>query len=115
MSRSNHLTPAPLGDHGESRAGATRRALLIMALAAPAAGYAASAAAQGQCFDPDDLSAGQKSLRASLGFMIASNDPKRHCQGCSFFTARETGCGRCALLNGPVPAGGRCDSWAARK
>jgi hypothetical protein len=87
----------------------------MMALAAPAAGYATSAAAQGQCFDPDDLTAGQKAMRASVGFMIVSNDPKRHCQACSFFTAGDAGCGRCALLNGPVPAGGRCDSWAARK
>ena len=91
----------------------TRRLILWAGLAASTAGCAASAAAQ--CVDLDDLSSGQKSLRTSLGFRMASEDPKRHCSGCSFFTADGAGCGKCGLLNGPVPADGRCDSWAAKK
>ncbi len=108
--------PDPVTGRGGTRAGATRRIILMAALAAPAAGYAATAAAQSVCVDLDGLSSSQKALRASLGFRIASEDPKRHCGGCAFFTAAEGACGRCALLsNGPVPADGRCNSWAARK
>jgi hypothetical protein len=99
-----------------SRLGATRRALLMLAIAAPAAGYAAGARAAGACVDLDALPSSQKSMRASLGFRVASEDPQRHCSGCAFFTAADAGCGKCALLSGgPVPADGRCDSWAARK
>src|SRR4051812_9719560 len=96
--------------------GATRRALLMLAIAAPAVGYAAAAAAEGACVDLDALPSSQKSMRASLGFRMVSEDPKRHCGGCAFFTAAGGGCGKCQLLSGgPVPADGRCDSWAPRK
>lgn len=99
-----------------ARSGATRRALLMLAIAAPAAGFAASAAAEGACVDLDALPSSQKSMRASLGFRMASEDPKRHCSGCAFFTAAAPGCGKCQLLSGgAVPADGRCDSWAPRK
>lgn len=96
--------------------GATRRGLLMLAIAAPAAGYAASAAAQAACVDLDALPSSQKSMRKSLGFRMVSEDPKRHCSGCAFFTAAAAGCGKCGLLSGgAVPAEGRCDSWAERK
>ncbi|CAN7274475.1 high-potential iron-sulfur protein [Phenylobacterium sp. LjRoot225] len=97
-------------------AGATRRGLLRLALAAPLAGYAmAASAADATCVDPDALTSSQKSMRASLGFKLVSEDPKRRCGGCAFYTAAQGACGKCALLNGPVPADGHCDSWAARK
>ena len=96
--------------------GATRRGLLMLALAGPAAAYAATAAAQAACVDLDALPSSQKSMRASLGFRMVSEDPKRHCSGCAFFTAAAAGCGKCGLLSGgAVPGDGRCDSWAARK
>lgn len=99
-----------------SRPGATRRALLMLAIAAPAAGYAAGAAAAGACVDLDALPSAQKSMRSSLGFRMVSEDPKRHCSGCAFFTATDGGCGKCTLLSGGVvPPDGRCDSWAPRK
>lgn len=97
-------------------AGATRRGLLRLALAAPLAGYAvAASAADTACVDLDALSSSQRSMRASLGFRMVSDDPKRRCAGCAFYTAAEGACGKCALLNGPTPAEGRCDSWAAGK
>lgn len=96
--------------------GATRRALLMLAITASAAAYAATAAAQAACVDLDALPSSQKSMRKSLGFRMVSEDPKRHCSGCAFFTAAAGDCGKCGLLSGgPVPADGRCDSWAARK
>jgi hypothetical protein len=96
--------------------GATRRGLLMLAIAAPAAAYAATAAAQAACVDLDALPSSQKSMRNSLGFRMVSEDPKRHCSGCAFFIAAAAGCGKCGLLSGgPVPGDGRCDSWAARK
>lgn len=95
---------------------ATRRSLLRLALAAPLAGYAvAASAADAVCVDPEALPSSQKSMRASLGFKMVSEDPKRLCGGCAFYTAASGNCGKCALLNGPAPAEGRCDSWAARK
>ena len=96
--------------------GATRRGLLRLALAAPLAGYAVAASAgEAACVDLDALPSSQKSMRASLGFKMVSEDAKRRCGGCAFYTAAQGACGKCALLSGPVPAEGRCDSWAARK
>jgi len=98
------------------RPGATRRALLMLAVGAPAAGFAAAAAAQGACVNPDALASGQKAMRKSLGFVMVSDDPKRRCGGCAFYTAADGACGKCALLSGgTVPAEGRCDSWAAKQ
>lgn len=94
----------------------SRRALLMFAVAAPAAGFAAGAAAQGACVNLDALSSGQKAMRTSLGFKMVSPDAKRRCGGCAFYTAVEGSCGKCTLLsNGAVPAEGVCDSWAPRK
>jgi hypothetical protein len=96
--------------------GATRRTLISLALAAPVAALGSAAAAQAVCVDMDALSSSQKSMRATLGFRLVSDDPKRHCRDCAFFTADAGDCGHCALLSGgPVPGGGRCDSWAMRK
>jgi len=96
--------------------GATRRTLLRLALGVPAAAFATAAAAEGACVNLDALPSGQKAMRSSLGFKAVSEDPKRRCGGCAFYTAAEGACGKCALLSGgPVPAEGRCDSWAARK
>lgn len=95
--------------------GATRRGLLALALAAPAAAYAArAAAAPGVCVDLDALPSGQKSMRQSLNFKLVSDDNRR-CSSCAFFTAADGDCGKCQILGGPAPAQGRCDSWAARK
>lgn len=95
--------------------GATRRRLLALALAAPAAAYAARATAgTGACVDLDALPYGQKSMRQSLNFKLASDDSRR-CGGCAFFTTTEGECGQCQILGGPTPAQARCDSWAARK
>lgn len=103
------------GRNVPSPARATRRALLAVALAAPAAALAWPAAAADVCVDLDALPSGQKSLRQSVNFKLVSDDPARHCSGCAFYTAAQGDCGKCQILNGPVPAQGRCDSWAARK
>jgi hypothetical protein len=94
---------------------ATRRRLLGLALAAPAAALAgAAAAAEGACVDLDALTSGQRSMRETLNFKLQSDDA-RHCGACAFFTAADGGCGNCQILGGPVPATGRCDSWAQKK
>jgi hypothetical protein len=94
---------------------ATRRALLALALAAPALALARAAAAEEACVDLDALPSGQRSMRKTLNFQLASDDPARRCGGCAFFSAPKGACGQCQIFNGPVPAQGRCDSWAARK
>lgn len=94
---------------------ATRRRLLALTLAAPAALWAgAAAAAAGACVDFDALPSSQKALRQSLNFKLASDDSRR-CSGCAFFSATQGDCGTCQIFGGPTPAQGRCDSWAARK
>lgn len=96
---------------------ATRRALLGLALAGPAMLGAARALAAdaGTCVNLDDLPASEKSMRQALNFMLISDDASRHCAICAFYSAGEGDCGKCQIFNGPVPAQGRCDSWAARK
>jgi hypothetical protein len=92
-----------------------RRRLIALALAAPAAAFAArAAAASGTCVDLDALPSSQKAMRQSLNFKLVSDDSRR-CSGCAFFTATGGDCGTCQILSGPTPAQGRCDSWAARK
>jgi hypothetical protein len=93
---------------------ATRRALLGLALAAPAAAFAGRAAAESACVDLDALPSGQKSMRQALNFKLVSDD-QRHCSACAFYTAAAGDCGKCQIFNGPAPAQGRCDSWAAKK
>lgn len=95
--------------------GGTRRMVLLGALAAPALVYGSAASAQAVCVDLKSLPSGQRSMRAALNFQMASDDAKRRCGGCAFYTAVEGSCGKCQIFNGPVPAEGRCDSWAARK
>jgi High potential iron-sulfur protein len=102
--RSAHSTPA------------TRRMLLLAALAAPAAAFAVPAAAAGEaCVDLDALPSGQRSMREALNFKLVSDDPGKRCSGCAFYTATAADCGKCRIFNGSTPAQGRCDSWAARK
>ncbi|MCE7796227.1 high-potential iron-sulfur protein [Sphingobium sufflavum] len=83
--------------------------------AAMAAGAAAGATGE-VCIDPTKLPASQTSMRRSLGFKMASTDPKKTCGTCMFFTgAKGSDCGKCALLSGgAVPAAGVCDSWAPK-
>lgn len=95
--------------------GATRRALLGAALAAPAAAWGTVAAAQAACVDLAALPSGQRSMRKGLNFKMVSEDASRRCGGCAFYAATEGACGKCTIFNGPVPAQGHCDSWAPRK
>jgi hypothetical protein len=93
----------------------TRRTLLAIALGAPAAALALPAAAADVCVDLDALPSGQRSMRQALNFKLVSDDPGKQCGGCAFYTAAQGDCGKCQIFSGPVPAKGRCDSWAARK
>jgi hypothetical protein len=93
----------------------TRRALLGLALAAPGAAFALPALSKGACVDLNALPANQKAARQALHFKLVSDDPKKRCGGCAFYTAARGDCGDCQIVNGPLPAQGRCDSWSARK
>lgn len=93
----------------------SRRRLMALAVAAPALGLASRAAAEGACVDLDALPSGQRSMRQALNFKLVSDDPARRCGGCAFYAAAEGDCGKCQIFSGPVPAAGRCDSWAPRK
>jgi len=99
------------------RLNTTRRGLFAVAVLLPAMAGAARAADGPAACAPAPLTATQRSMRSGLGYRDVSDDPKRVCGGCAFFTAtaQPPACGKCQLLNGPVAAGGRCDSWAQRQ
>lgn len=68
------------------------------------------------CSDPDRLSDGEVGLRVSVAYTEQSPDESLRCSDCSFFEGYSEGsCGTCTLLEGPVNAGGLCDSWSARE
>ncbi|MET0180455.1 MAG: high-potential iron-sulfur protein [Novosphingobium sp.] len=97
----------------------SRRRFLAIAGLAPilltGLGRAAVAAETKVCFDPETLSASQKSRRKSLGFNVVSPDPKKICGGCAFYAMTTAGCGKCQLLSGgPVAATSNCRSWAKK-
>lgn len=92
-----------------------RRRLLGMAAVFPLLVAAAGVRAQAVCVNLDTLPAGQKGMRRSLGFKLVSDDPKKHCGSCTFFSAAAGGCGKCQLLSGgAVGEGSVCDSWAQK-
>jgi hypothetical protein len=93
----------------------SRRGVMGLAIAASTAAYAGRALAQAACLDLDAMPSSQKSMRQALNFKMISDDPGRRCGGCAFFTAAGSDCGKCQIFNGPVPAAGRCDSWAPHK
>ncbi|MFO0689104.1 MAG: high-potential iron-sulfur protein [Myxococcota bacterium] len=70
------------------------------------------------CVDPDALTTGQASLRASFHYAARSpHGEAKQCAGCQFFAAQAgdaQGCGTCQILQGPVSGQGHCDSWSAR-
>jgi hypothetical protein len=98
----------------------SRRSLLKELAGLPAAGSllmlsACSKTASVLCADPNKLSAGDASLRASLHYTEESPDAQKTCSACGFFVqATPAGCGECQMLKGPVNAGGRCDSWSSK-
>lgn len=94
---------------------ANRRCFLSLAtVAVPAGLLGASSAWAGTCYDPATLPLSQKNRRRSIGYLEVAADPARRCQGCSFFTAAEPGCGECLMLNATVDGGASCASFAAR-
>ena len=95
----------------------SRRGFLVLAGLAPLVALSGtrSRAADAVCYDPASLSSSDASLRQSLGFMLVSKDPKRHCGLCAFFAATQGGCGTCQLLSGgPTTANSVCNSFAAK-
>ena len=71
------------------------------------------------CVDEAALSAGAVTMRQALHYADDADRSSRgdtgRCGGCVFFQARsDDGCGRCSILNGPVAATGRCDSFSAK-
>jgi len=68
------------------------------------------------CVNPDALSSGEGSLRASLQYVDTSPDSTKQCSGCAYFvgTGDSVDCGTCGILNGSVRAKGHCTSWAPK-
>lgn len=79
---------------------------------------ASGCGASDACVDPEALSTGQASLRASVRYAARSPvGDEQACVACRFFRSRPedaNGCGDCEILQGPVNPRGRCDSWSAR-
>ncbi len=102
----------------------TRRSVLEKSAALPVAGVALFAlTACGEekpkglvCADPNSLSMAENSLRTSAHYVEKSADAAKTCSVCSFFAAGEPPpCGKCEIFQGPVNAGGHCDSWAKKE
>lgn len=72
--------------------------------------------ATSRCVDPDQLSAGESSLRASVKYTDSAPDPAQACGGCAYFraSAETAQCGECEILNGVVDVKGHCQSWSAK-
>jgi hypothetical protein len=67
------------------------------------------------CYDPATLPLSQKNSRRAIGFMEISDNPKKSCGQCAFFTAGQGACGSCQLLTGGrVTSAGLCTSFAAK-
>lgn len=76
---------------------------------------AATASADGACYDPDELSDGEQGMRQSLAYTNSAADRNKSCRACSYFNASgKAGCGECLILNGRVAADGHCDSWTVK-
>ena len=107
----------------------TRRQLLTAASGAVGASWLGVVLTQSgcspsgaRCFDPEALSAGEHSLRASQAYVDRSTTESPDggllsCSDCEFFQAAPSGpeCGECRILSGPVSAAGHCNAWAARQ
>ena len=66
------------------------------------------------CFDPDLLSTPEQALRKANRYLdAAGSDATKQCSGCQFFRAeRDSACGHCEILSGPVSGSGVCDAWS---
>jgi hypothetical protein len=97
----------------------SRRSLLSSALSIAAVGTAADSLlacskSAPLCSDPAHLTDAENSLRTSLNYQEHSGQDGQACAGCAFFQAdKDSLCGTCKLLKGPVNPLGRCDSWSA--
>ena len=96
-----------------------RRFLTLSACGVPltlaGVAFGSTAAHAAACYDPKQLPLSQKNRRRGLGFQEKSPDAARECRGCAFFTAaKESGCGKCAMLDYTVNAGATCTSFTPR-
>ena len=99
----------------------TRRRILAegvkLALVVPPLGWGLGCA--DPCADPDLLSTGQASLRASMNYAERSPYGPIECMGCEFFKGGNSvdgaACGTCQLFKWPVHSGGYCAAWSPRK
>ncbi len=103
----------------------SRRSVLNQSVRLPIAGaavFALSACGEGGdkpkalvCADPNSLSMAENSLRQSGHYVEKAPEADKNCSVCSFFTMGEKPpCGKCEIFQGPVNAGGHCDSWAKK-
>jgi hypothetical protein len=62
------------------------------------------------CVEPSS-----ESLRDSMHYIDPSADSAKQCKDCGFFTAeKESTCGQCVIMSGPVNAPAYCDSWSEK-
>ena len=68
------------------------------------------------CAKPGALTDAQEQQRKLDNYTEKSPDPGKTCRQCGFFTpgAETTGCGSCAIFNGPANPRGKCDDWTPR-
>jgi len=68
------------------------------------------------CTDETGLSAADKSTRTANGYIDATTDAAKRCDGCALYTvaAAEGTCGGCTVVKGPINPAGYCNLWVAK-
>jgi hypothetical protein len=67
-----------------------------------------------RCIDPDLLSTPERAIRTAQAYADPSpHGAAKQCAGCQFFReSRQTQCGNCQILSGPVSRTGHCQAWS---
>jgi len=79
--------------------------------AASSSGAGGNKPAGGGCATPPDEAS--KTMRKTLQYKAATDNPAKKCSGCAQYTAGTYGdCGGCKLFSGPVQPNGVCLSYA---
>ena len=91
------------------------RATARLAATAATGSLAAACTQAPVCEDVSALSTPDQIRRTSMKYVSLSPDgDTKSCASCKFFTPpKESACGTCSLVPGPIAPAGRCTLWAA--
>jgi len=68
------------------------------------------------CTDTAGLTAAERTVRTSLGYVDQSLEAAKVCEGCQLYQpAGPDGCGGCLVVKGPIHPRGYCTSWVKKQ